>query len=99
MRQLRKHFGLLIIVAAVSSSPSHAVKPTPILPPPVSTQPNGSAGIQIILGSFGTLGKSSRLDISAWAQNYCGPSAQSCKLFCSETSLFPVSAYETELRY
>src|SRR5882757_4968254 len=43
-------------------------------------------GIRIATGSFGTLGSRHTLDIVARLQSLCGPDAQSCRVFCSETS-------------
>ncbi len=43
-------------------------------------------GIRIITGSFGTLGNRRTLDIVARLQSLCGLEAQSCRVFCSETS-------------
>ena len=42
--------------------------------------------IRIITGSFGTLGTHRTLDIAPQLQTLCGPDAQSCRVFCSETS-------------
>jgi hypothetical protein len=42
--------------------------------------------IRIVTGSFGTLGTRRTLDIAAQLQTLCGPDAQSCRVFCSETS-------------
>jgi len=42
--------------------------------------------IRVVTGSFGTLGTNRTLDIAAQLQNLCGPAAQSCRIFCSETS-------------
>jgi len=51
-----------------------------------SALPVSSDGIQIIAGSFGTLGSARKLDIVAPLQSLCGREAQSCRVFCSETS-------------
>jgi hypothetical protein len=53
------------------------------LAPPVAV---ASEGIQVISGSFGTLGSARKLDIVAPLQSLCGHEAQSCRVFCSETS-------------
>lgn len=45
-----------------------------------------SDGIVIVSGSFGTLGRDRKLDISAKLAEFCGADARSCQIFCSETS-------------
>ena len=52
----------------------------------VSPKYRTNDGIRVVTGSFGTLGTSRTLDIAAQLQNLCGPDAQSCRVFCSETS-------------
>jgi hypothetical protein len=42
--------------------------------------------IRIFSGVFGSLGKAAKLDIAATLQKLCGGDAQSCQVFCSETS-------------
>jgi hypothetical protein len=46
---------------------------------------NGQA-ITIVTATFGTIGKRQPLDIGARLQLLCGRGAQSCHVFCSETS-------------
>ncbi len=43
-------------------------------------------GLVILAGEFGTLGAKRKLDIVARLQHYCGTGADSCNVFCSETS-------------
>jgi len=43
-------------------------------------------GIEILSGVFGRIGKARKLDIVERAQSLCGTGANSCQLFCSETS-------------
>ena len=52
----------------------------------VSPSYRADDGIRIITGSFGTLGSARKLDIAAPLQSLCGQEAQSCRVFCSETS-------------
>jgi hypothetical protein len=51
-----------------------------------TARPAAGSGIQIVTGSFGTLGTRRSLDIVARLQSLCGSEAQSCRVFCSETS-------------
>ncbi|HKR16887.1 MAG TPA: hypothetical protein VJM34_09375 [Novosphingobium sp.] len=43
-------------------------------------------GIEILSGVFGRIGKARKQDIVERAQSLCGTGANSCQLFCSETS-------------
>lgn len=59
----------------------------------VAQQPQSSlamnrevGAIQVVTGTFGSLGHTHKLDITARVQDLCGSGAQSCQLFCSETS-------------
>jgi hypothetical protein len=42
--------------------------------------------LEILSATFGTLGRSRKLDIAARLQQLCTDEAQSCQIFCSETS-------------
>jgi hypothetical protein len=54
--------------------------------PPYSSIDGAGGAIQVVTGTFGSLGHMRKLDITARAQDLCGSGAQSCQLFCSETS-------------
>jgi len=70
---------LLPILASISHY-SYA-QSTPYAPNTTSDN-----GIRIVSASFGTLGDKRKLDIVARLQELCGKGAQSCHVFCSETS-------------
>lgn len=54
------------------------------LPPYPAMDETGA--IQIVTGTFGSLGRNRKLDITARTQELCGSGARSCQIFCSETS-------------
>lgn len=46
----------------------------------------GYGAIQILAGTFGSLGVDRKLDITQRTQQLCGNGAHSCEVFCSETT-------------
>jgi len=75
-------FGAVLTLGSQSLS---KVPQAPAAPSPAPA-PLDHDGIQIATGSFGTLGDKRKLDIVARLQELCGTGAQSCHVFCSETS-------------
>jgi hypothetical protein len=59
---------------------------TPILSQQVGNDDSAAQSIRIVTGVFGSLGKAAKLDIANTLQQLCGGDAQSCQVFCSETS-------------
>lgn len=69
---------LLAAVLALSTSPAP--------PTAAASAAQISEGIAIVNAQFGALGLKQKLDITARLQQLCGTTADSCSVFCSETS-------------
>lgn len=52
----------------------------------LAAEPVRDDGIQIVTGQFGTVHGKFNRDITVRLQELCGPAAQSCHIFCSDTS-------------
>lgn len=82
MRFIVRAMLVALVCAAMGSAPAGAQGRLS----PASVAGSDGHGIEILSGVFGRIGKARKLDIVERAQSLCGTGANSCQLFCSETS-------------